>query len=51
LVLALGVAAVIFGLVAHRFYPGMTENAKTRELAKRFGRAWFIIGKPGDWNV
>jgi hypothetical protein len=44
LVLILGICAVTFGIFADRFYPGMTKNAKTRELPKWFGRAWFILG-------
>jgi len=44
IVLILGIAAIVFGISADRFYPGMTENAKTREIPKWFGRAWFIAG-------
>ena len=40
----LGIVAVILGIFADRFYPGMTKNAKTHELPKWFGRAWFIVG-------
>jgi hypothetical protein len=42
LILVVGISAIISGLSANRFYPGMTRNAKTRELPKWFGRAWFI---------
>jgi hypothetical protein len=42
LTLVIGIGTIIFGLSADRFYPGMTRNAKTRELPKWFGRAWFI---------
>jgi len=44
LILILGIGAIAFGISADRFYPGMTKNAKTRELPKWFGRAWFIVG-------
>lgn len=45
LLLIAGVGAVIFGIwPGGKFYPGMTRNARKRELPRWFGMTWFIVG-------